>query len=129
MKLVVAGPTVPVGRYTTQLFTRLNSSGHFGDDFNARVTANVVSQETNVRVVLTKVALGEADAGVVYATDAATGVNKVRVITVPDRLNIVATYPLAVIAKSGAMRLAEAFVGAVVGSQGQAILRRHGFQK
>ena len=64
MKLVVAGPGVPVGSYTLQVLKNMNLS--------AAVQKNVVSQETDVREVLAKVALGEADAGFVYSTDAKT---------------------------------------------------------
>jgi molybdate transport system substrate-binding protein len=126
MKVVVASPTVPVGRYTTQLLSRLGAAGLFGDDFQARVEANVASRETSARAVLAKVALGEADAGVVYATDAAASA-KARVIDVPARYDVVAEYPIAVVTRGDAGETALAFVELVLGASGQAILRRHGF--
>jgi molybdate transport system substrate-binding protein len=126
VRIVVAGPMVPVGRYTTQAIARLGSAGLYGDDFQARVQANVVSQETNVRAVLSKVALGEADAGFVYVTDAA-GSDTVRTIDVPDRYNVVAEYPIGVVSKSAAAGQARAFVELVLGAQGQALLGTHGF--
>lgn len=127
LKLVVAGPTVPVGRYSTQVLAKLSAAGLYGDDFQARVTANVVSQETNVRVVLSKVALGEADAGFVYVTDAATSA-EVRTIEIPDRYNVVAQYPIGVLAQSAAAEAARAFVDLVASGEGTAILRRFGFE-
>jgi molybdate transport system substrate-binding protein len=127
MKLVVAGPSVPVGRYTTQAIAKLAAAGLFGDDFQARAHANVASQETSVRAVLAKVALGEADAGFVYASDAATAPEKVRTLDVPERYNVVAQYPIGVLARSGAAEKARVFVALVTGSEGQAILRKHGF--
>lgn len=126
IKLVVAGASVPVGRYTSQVVSNLGASGLFGEDFQARVQANVVSQETNVRVVLSKVALGEADAGFVYVTDS-MGSDKVRRIEIPDQYNVVAEYPIGVLSRSGSPDQAKAFVDLVLGSAGQAILREHGF--
>jgi molybdate transport system substrate-binding protein len=125
-KVVVASPTVPAGRYTAQLLARLGAAGLYGDDFAARVEANVASRETSVRAVLAKVALGEADAGVVYATDAAASA-KVRVIEVPARDNVTAEYPIAVVTRGKGGETARAFVDRVRGVDGQAILRRHGF--
>jgi molybdate transport system substrate-binding protein len=129
MKVVVAGTTVPVGRYTTQVLGKLSAAGLFGDDFQARVQANVASQETNVRAVVSKVALGEADAGFVYATDAASASNKIRAIDIPGRYNLVAEYPIGIVSKSAAGERAQAFVALVLGEEGQAILRRYGFAR
>jgi molybdate transport system substrate-binding protein len=126
IRIVVAGETVPVGRYTTQLLGKMNAAGLWGDDFHARFTANVVSRETNVRAVLAKVALGEADAGVVYRTDVATA-EGVAVLEIPERVNVIATYPIAVVSRTESPDLAAAFVELVSGPDGQAVLRRHGF--
>ena len=127
IKIVVAGPTVPVGRYTSQVLQKMTASGLYGDDFQTRVQAHVVSQETNVRAVLAKVALGEADAGFVYRTDLATAATKIRVLTIPERLNVVAEYPIGVLTRSSAAKLAAEFVRLVTGRKGQAILVKHGF--
>jgi molybdate transport system substrate-binding protein len=123
LRIVVAGPTVPVGRYTAEVLARL------GDDFRTRVVAGIVSQETSVRAVLAKVALGEADAGFVYATDALTAPAKVRVIDVPDAVNVVAEYPIGILARSTVPRQAEAFVAFVRSAEGQAVLQKHGFTR
>ncbi|HJS59356.1 MAG TPA: molybdate ABC transporter substrate-binding protein [Vicinamibacteria bacterium] len=129
VKVLVAGPTVPVGRYTTQALARLGAAGLYGDDFQTRVRANVVSQETNVRAVLAKVGLGEADAGFVYITDAATAAQKVQVIDIPERHNVIAEYPIGVVTKSAAATQAKAFSDLVLGPEGQAILRKYGFAR
>jgi molybdate transport system substrate-binding protein len=123
-KVVLAGATVPVGRYTAQALEKL--ARRLGEDFKARVEANVVSQETSVRGVLAKVALGEADAGFVYATDAASS-RRVRTIALPDAVNVVAEYPIAILKRSPVSPQARSFVGLVLGAEGQAILRKHGF--
>ena len=128
VKVLVAGPTVPVGRYTTQVLAKLAAAGLYGDDFQSRVQANVVSQETNVRVVLSKVALGEADAGFVYVTDAAAATQKVTTIDIPERYNVVSEYPIGLVTKRAAAQ-AQAFVDLVLGQEGQAILGKYGFAR
>lgn len=125
--VVVAGPTVPVGRYTTQVLRNMAASGLYGDDYQTRVQANTVSQESSVRAVLSKVVLGEVDAGFVYRTDALTVPGKVRVLTIPDRLNVIAEYPIGVVAGSHAAGLAREFIAFVTGAGGRAILDARGF--
>lgn len=127
-KVLVAAPTVPVGRYTTQVLRKLAGSGLYGDDYQTRVQANVVSQEANVRAVLAKIALGEADAGFVYATDVRTAADRVAVISIPDRLNIVAEYPIGVVSDSRAPDLARQFIAFVTSVEGQKTLNKHGFR-
>jgi molybdate transport system substrate-binding protein len=126
IRIVVAGETVPVGRYTTQLLEKMSAADIWGDDFESRVKANVVSRETNVRAVLAKVSLGEADAGVVYRTDV-VATEGVAVLEIPESVNIVATYPIAVVSRTESPELAAEFVELVRGPEGQAVLRRHGF--
>jgi molybdate transport system substrate-binding protein len=121
VRIVVAGPTVPAGRYTAEVLGRL------GEPLRAEVESNIVSHETNVRGVLSKVLLGEADAGFVYATDAASAMGAIRVIEIPAGQNIVANYALGVMAPSTELAQAEALVELVLGPQGQEILRKHGF--
>lgn len=127
VKIVVAGPTVPVGGYTIQMLKSMTGSGLFGDNYQGRVQANVVSLESNVRAVLAKVTLGEADAGFVYRTDAMTAGDKVRVLVIPDSLNVIAEYPIGVVHGSAAAVLSREFIDAVTGPEGQAVLARHGF--
>jgi molybdate transport system substrate-binding protein len=127
IKIVVAGPDVPAGRYTGQILRKMTASALYGDDFGARARKNIVSLETNVRAVLAKIALGEADAGFVYATDAAAAAGRVRVITIPGGVNVVAEYPIGVVTRSRRLALAQEFVAAVLGSEGRRILREHGF--
>jgi molybdate transport system substrate-binding protein len=121
VRVVVAGPTVPAGRYTFEVL------GRVGRDFEARVRANVVSEETNVRAVLAKVALGEADAGFVYATDAATARGKAKAIPLPGGEAVVAEYAIGVLREAQAPAGARRFVALVLSEKGRRILRRHGF--
>jgi molybdate transport system substrate-binding protein len=90
LKVVLAAPSVPAGEYSMQALEKLSAAHEYGADFNDRVLANVVSREENVRQVLAKVALGEADAGIVYATDARG--SDVATIPIPDEYNVVARY-------------------------------------
>jgi molybdate transport system substrate-binding protein len=119
VKLVVAGPGVPVGSYTLQILRNMNLS--------AGVLENVVSQETDVREVLAKVALGEADAGFVYSTDARTVAGKVTVIRVPAWAQPKVQYGICVVARSGNKADAQAFVNKVLSRFGQSRLLAAGF--
>jgi molybdate transport system substrate-binding protein len=119
IKLDVAGPGVPVGSYTLQILKNMNLS--------ASVTKNVVSQETDVREVLAKVALGEADAGFVYSTDAKTVPGRVTMIKVPAWAQPKVQYGVCVVTASGNKADGQAFIAKVVGKPGQAKLIAAGF--
>jgi molybdate transport system substrate-binding protein len=125
IKLVLAAPEVPVGAYSAAFLDKAASD--YGADYAARVRANVMSYEENVRFVVSKVALGEADAGIVYVSDV-TGETAQHVgrITIPDHLNIFAEYPLAALSDAKNPALAQAFVDYVLGPEGQAILAEYG---
>lgn len=124
-RLVIGAPEVPIGAYTLQILDRAKS--RYGTDFAARVQAKVVSRDLNVRQVLTKVALGEADAGIVYRTDARSAGDKVKVIEIPAELNVVAEYPIATVTRTPHPDLARAWVALVTGPAGQAALKDAGF--
>ena len=125
LKLVVAAESVPVGAYTRKVLSKLDAT--YGDDYSMRVLANVVSNEDNVEGVLTKVRLGEADAGFVYVTDAKAAGSAVRSIELPDAAQAVATYPIAVVRSTTNRTVAAEFVDFVLGAAGQALLRQAGF--
>lgn len=124
VKLVLAAEEVPVGKYTRQVLESMN--GQFGTDFSSTVFANIVSNEDNVKQVLTKVQLGEADAGIVYTSDAVAA-PALQTIEIPAELNVLAQYPIAPLADSSNSDLAEAFVAYVLSSDGQSVLERWGF--
>jgi molybdate transport system substrate-binding protein len=118
-KIVVANSSVPVGSYTLQILKNMNLA--------AKVTPNFVSQETDVREVLAKVALGQADAGFVYSTDAKTVPGQVTVIKMPAWAQPKITYSMAVVSRSANRSDAQAFITKVLSKAGQAQLLKYGF--
>lgn len=127
LKLVLAAEAVPVGRYSREALDRLARAEGFGADFAARVRRNVVSQEDNVKAVVAKIQLGEADAGIVYVSDVTPAVRRaVRQIAIPDAYNVIASYPVAVLAGSRRKADAQAFVDFLLSDQGQRLLERRG---
>jgi molybdate transport system substrate-binding protein len=123
-RIVVGTPEVPIGRYTLQILDLASAS--LGADFRARVDAKVVSRELNVRQVLAKVTLGEAQAGFVYRTDARAAGAGVSVVDIPANLNVIAEYPISIVATPQPL-LAKEFVSLVLSPQGQKILADAGF--
>jgi len=120
-KIVIGVPEVPIGNYTLQILDK------GGADFKQQVLANVASRELNVRQVLAKVSLGEADAGVVYRTDAMAGKDKVEIIDIPAKVNVIAEYPVAVLSKAPQAAAARAFVDLLLSADGQKRLSAAGF--
>lgn len=128
VQLLVAAPGVPVREYTDTFLERAAASDEFGADFADAVTTNIVSEEDNVRQVAAKVALGEADAGVVYISDITPDIaDNVLTIDIPDNYNTIAEYPIGVIDDTTQPELAQAFVDFVLSETGQALLRDYNF--
>jgi molybdate transport system substrate-binding protein len=119
VKLDIAASGVPVGSYTLQILKNMGLS--------AAVLKNVVSQETDVREVLSKVALGEADAGFVYSTDAKTVPGQVTVIKVPAWAQPKVQYGICIVSSSANKQGAQAFVDKVISKAGQAKMLAAGF--
>ncbi len=113
--VVLCGPTVPAGRYAREAFKK------------AGVTPPESSQELDVKAVVTKVTLGEADAGVVYATDVRAAGEKAAGVSIPPDANVEARYPIAVVKEGDAPKAAAMFVDFVLAPEGRAVLERFGF--
>jgi molybdate transport system substrate-binding protein len=124
-RIVIGAPEVPIGAYTLQIFQK--AGARYGADFAGRLQAKVVSRELNVRQVLAKVVLGEADAGIVYRSDAIAAKGKVAVVQIPPDLNVTAAYPIAALKAAPRPELARAFVDLVRSPTGTAVLREAGF--
>ncbi len=112
---ISGGPTVPIGKYAAQALTK------------AGVTAVPKSLETDVKAVISKIELGEADAGIVYTTDVKAAGDKVLGIPIPDQDNVVATYPIVIVKASRNFGISEAFIDFIVSPEGQAELETFGF--
>lgn len=123
VQLIVAAEGVPVRDYTNAMLERLAADPAYGETYRGAVMANIVSEEDNVRQVAAKVALGEADAGIVYVSDVTPDIaEQVIAISIPDYLNTIASYPIAVTNDSALPELAQAFVDFVLSDTGQDIL-------
>ncbi len=128
LKLVLAAKEVPVGGYSLEFLDKASSNQDFGTAFKEDVLANVVSYEDNVKAVLTKVALGEADAGIVYTSDiSGKDASKVGRLDIPDALNVSAFYPIALIKDSKNPEMAQAFIDLVLSQDGQELLAKYNF--
>jgi molybdate transport system substrate-binding protein len=128
IKLVLANKAVPAGYYARQVLEKMSQDSAFGHDFGRRVLSNLVSEETNVKQVVSKVQLGEADVGIVYSTDVTPAIRSaVTVIDIPQELNVITKYPIAVVEGTRNASAARAFIDYVLSAAGQAILERHGF--
>jgi molybdate transport system substrate-binding protein len=127
VKLVTSQPDVPIGQYTVSLLDRASRDPAFGAAFRERVEANIVSRESDVRAVVSKVQLGEADAGIVYATDSTPSVRaQLQQVAIPDELNTLARYPIAV-ARGSNPEAGRRFTEFVLSPAGQQVLARWGF--
>ena len=128
VKVVMADKTVPVGQYALSFMDNATKDASFGANYKADVLKNVVSYELDVKSVLSKVELGEADAGIVYTTDAATDTKgQTGQLAIPDALNVIAVYPIAIVKDSPNLSTAQAFVDYILSPDGQATLTKYGF--
>lgn len=123
VKVVLAAKEVPAGDYALKILDSLNAV--YGTDFSAKVLANTVSYENSVKAVTAKVQLGEADAAIVYVTDASAA--QLNTIMIPDENNQIASYPIAVLGASKNAEMAQKFVDFILSAEGQTILAKWGF--
>jgi molybdate transport system substrate-binding protein len=114
-RVVVGAPEVPIGAYTARMLER------------AGIAPRVVSRELNVRQVLAKVVLGEADAGIVYRSDARSAGDKVETVAIPDEIVVIAEYPVAVARRARQPELARRFVDLLLSDEGRRRLAAAGF--
>ena len=124
LKLVLAAEEVPAGRYAREILDHLNAQ--FGAEYKDQVLTNVVSNEDNIRQAVTKVQLGEADASIVYVSDV-VAVPELQKIEIPADVNVIAEYPIAPLAESINLDLANEFIVYVLSPDGQATLKKWGF--
>jgi molybdate transport system substrate-binding protein len=119
VKLLIGTATVPIGVYTRQVLNNMGISG--------QVLPQVVSQEQNVNAISSKVALGTADAGFMYVTDALTVGDKVKVIPIPAWAQPPVRYQIAIVSKSANKADAAAFIKRLTSTAGRKLLVANGF--
>ena len=140
VKVVLADATVPVGKYARQFLDKAtgysgtpSASPAFSADYTDKVLANVITNASNVKQVASIVQLDEADAGIVYKTDVtAEFAQEVTTIEIPDDLNVIAMYPIAVTTQAAGTaqnQTAQVFIKYVMSPEGQAVLATYGFMK
>lgn len=127
LKLDLADKSVPVGQYSLNFLDKAIKDENFGATFKDDVLKNVVSNETSVKAIVSKVSLGEADAGIVYVTDFNPAADKLGKLDIPDALNSIAAYPIAAISDSKNADLATAFINLVLSPEGQQVMAKYGF--
>jgi molybdate transport system substrate-binding protein len=126
-QIVLAEEAVPIARYAEEVLE--NADAEYGEGFAQRVRDKIVSREANVRASANRVALGEADATFVYVSDVTGGIREqVRMIEIPEELNVVAAYPIATIEGSQNPKLARAWVDLVLSDRGQGVLEKYNFE-
>ncbi len=126
LKLVLADTTVPAGKYARQILDNMSKDPVFSPDFTTKVLANVVSNEIDVKQVVAKIQLGEADAGIVYISDSVAAPDLLT-IEIPTEINVIARYPIAALTGVAQFELASEFIAYVLSVDGQAILKKWGF--
>lgn len=124
LKLALADESVPAGKYAMEILTKIDKDNH---GFKDSVLKNVVTKEITVTDVVQKVAMGEADAGIVYVTDAKKFMDKVKVIYIPDKYNVIATYFVAAVKRTKDMALSYKFIDYILNGDGRYVLEDYGF--
>jgi len=128
VKVVLAAGAVPAGTYSREVLRNLRAAPGFPPEYDKRVFANLVSEEDNVKGVVAKVQLGEADAGLAYRSDVTAAVARnIRVFEIADPYNVLASYPIAVTRSATDPEIARAFLELVESPKGQRVLAQHGF--
>ncbi len=128
VKTLIGTKDLPAGDYARQVLDKLVADPEYGPAYKEAVTANIVSEETTVNRIVSKVALGEADAGFAFISDVSPQmVGKVTRIVVPDEYNVVGKFPLGVLKQSRHPQDAQSFIDLVMSGEGQAILNKYGF--
>jgi molybdate transport system substrate-binding protein len=125
-QLVLAQEGVPIADYTVEILA--DAEAEYGGGFEQAVLDKIVAREANVRAAANKVALGEADATFVYTSDVTTDIeDRVRIVEIPEGVNVTATYPIAAASESQNPELAQAWVDLVLSEEGQCVLEENGF--
>ncbi len=127
LRLILASAGIPAREYADTMLERMSADPEYGATFAEDVLANLASEEETVRAMTAKVALGEADAAIVYVSDVTPDIrDQVVTLEVPEDFNTIAQYPIAAISESPAPELAAQFIDFVLSSEGQTVLETWG---
>jgi molybdenum ABC transporter, periplasmic molybdate-binding protein len=124
VKLALADESVPAGKYALDMLSKIDADYK---GFKEATLKNVVTKEVTVTDVAQKVAMGEADAGIVYVTDAKPFLDKIKIINIPDKYNVIATYPAAIVKNTKYKTLSSKFLDFLLNGDGKKILKDYGF--
>lgn len=128
IKIVMGTKDLPVGDYALQIIAKLGNDSAYGPDYEIKVLDNVISQETIVTYVVTKVALGEADVGFAWVSDITEDLaSKVDKIAIPDEYNIIAEYPMGILLESKYPAESQEFMNLVMSDEGKIVMEKYGF--
>lgn len=128
VRMVMGTKEVPFGDYTRQALKKMADDPVYGPAYRDAVMANVISEEPAVTSLVAKIRLGEADAGIAYASDVSDGDRAfITMIALPDQYNVVASYPLGIVRDSPVQDRAAAFAEYITSPEGNAVLTRYGF--
>ncbi len=126
--IIYGASSIPISNYATQVLNKMSNNSTYGADYKKNVMANVVSNETTVNFIVSKIALGEADAGFVYVSDVPSEYkDKVTVITIPDQFQPTIVWPIGVLKASRSQSVAQDFINYVRSPEGNATLLSYGF--
>jgi len=129
LRLVLAQKEVPVAEYTMQILDNAARDPGYGPHFKRSVLGNIVSREADVRASVNRAVVGDADATFGYASDVTPGIrDQVKVIQIPEDLNVIATYPIGILKASKNKELARMWVELVLSSEGQQVLKKWDFE-
>jgi molybdate transport system substrate-binding protein len=128
VRIAYGASSIPINNYATQALNKMSNDSTYGADYKKNVLANVVSNETTVNFIVSKVALGEVDAGFVYVSDVPSEYkDKVTVITIPDRFQPTILWPIGVLKTSKSPAVAQDFINYVRSPEGNATMLSYGF--
>lgn len=128
VKIVSETAEVPIRKYTDQMLNKTGNDTALGQQFINGFRANIISEETNVAGATTKVALGEADAGITYYSDVTRNLGeKITIIKIPDKFNVVASYKAGILTDAKQPELANEFIGLITSAEGKKVLEDYKF--
>jgi molybdate transport system substrate-binding protein len=128
LKFILVDKAVPAGAYTLEILDKASQNPAYGNEFKNSMINNIVSYEANVRALVSKIIMGEADAGIAYSSDAVgSAADQVKVIEIPSDINVLAKYYIAKVKDSTRSDQASEFIDFVLSKDGQAILKEYGF--